>query len=115
MKGKLFMAVMALCISFMVNAKDIKTVVFKTNPEMHCANCENKIKSNLRFEKGVKDIQTDLKSKKVTVKYDADKTTVENLIAGFEKIKYQATVVEKREPAKMDETDANSGSTSKTE
>ena len=33
-------------------AKDIKTVVFTTTPQMHCAACENKIKSNLRFEKG---------------------------------------------------------------
>ena len=34
-------------------AKEIKTVVFKTSPEMHCAICEVRIKSNLRFEKGV--------------------------------------------------------------
>uniref|UniRef100_UPI004026F15A hypothetical protein n=1 Tax=Prevotella sp. TaxID=59823 RepID=UPI004026F15A len=34
-------------------AKDIKTVVFTTTPQMHCAACENKIKSNLRFEKGL--------------------------------------------------------------
>lgn len=75
-------------------AKEIKTVVFKTSPEMHCANCEERIKSNLRFEKGVKDIQTNLKDKTVTIKYDAAKTTVEQLIAGFKKIDYVATVYE---------------------
>ena len=53
-------------------AKDIKTVVLTTNPEMHCNNCEKKIKSNLRFEKGVKVIETDLRTKTVTIKYDAD-------------------------------------------
>ena len=31
-------------------AKDIKTVVFTTNPEMHCESCEKKIKGNLRFD-----------------------------------------------------------------
>ena len=35
-------------------AKDIKTVVVTTQPQMHCSGCENKIKGNLRFEKGVK-------------------------------------------------------------
>lgn len=115
MKTKFMMLLMALCLSSLADAKDIKKVVFKTNPEMHCANCENRIKNNLRFEKGVKDIQTDLKTKEVTVKYDADKTTVENLIAGFEKIKYRATVVEKKDQAEADAVDSISGSTQKME
>ena len=76
-------------------AKDIKTVVFTTNPEMHCENCEKKIKGNLRFEKGVKNIITDLKTKTVTIEYDADKTNVQNLINGFKKIKYEAKEVRK--------------------
>ena len=81
--------------------KDIKTVVFKTIPEMHCNNYETKIKNNLRFEKGVKEIVTDLGDKTVTVKYDADKTTVEVLIKGFAKIKYSAVpVTEKKEGGK---------------
>ncbi len=76
-------------------AKDIKTVVFTTNPQMHCENCEKKIKGNLRFEKGVKNIITDLKTKTVTIEYDADKTNVQNLIKGFKKIGYEATEVKK--------------------
>ena len=80
-------------------AKDIKTVVVTTSPEMHCESCENKIKSNLRFEKGIKSIKTDLKTKTVTIQYDADKTNVQNLIKGFKKIKYEATEV-KKEAAK---------------
>ena len=74
-------------------AKDIKTVVVTTNPEMHCESCENKIKSNLRFEKGIKSIKTDLKTKTVTIQYDADKTNVQNIIKGFKKIKYEAKEV----------------------
>ena len=68
---------------------------------MHCNNCETKIKNNLRFEKGVKEIVTDLGDKTVAVKYDADKTTVEALIKGFAKIKYSAVPVpEKKEGEK---------------
>ncbi len=86
---------MAVCACFAMAgwAKDIRTVVLNTAPEMHCANCENKIKSHIRFEKGVKEIDTDLNAKTVTVKYDAEKTTVENIVAGFSKIGYEATVV----------------------
>lgn len=98
MKAKLFMMVAAVCCTMAATAKDIKTVVLNTAPEMQCANCENKIKSNIRFEKGVKDIVTDLKAKTVTVKYDADKTNVDNIIAGFAKIDYKATVA--GQPAK---------------
>ena len=37
------------------NAKsESDTLVVTTTPQMHCANCENKIKDGLRFEKGVK-------------------------------------------------------------
>lgn len=83
---------LSLAVAAVCSAKDIKTVVLNTAPEMHCSNCENKIKSNIRFEKGVKDIQTNLDNKTVTITYDADKTSVANIIAGFKKIDYVATV-----------------------
>ena len=92
---RLSFIIFALSFSVALFAKDIKTVVFTTNPQMHCENCEKKIKGNLRFEKGVKNIITDLKTKTVTIEYDADKTNVQNLIKGFKKIKYEASEVKK--------------------
>ena len=56
--------------------REIKTVFFTTTPQMHCAACENKIKNNLRFEKGIKNIETSVPNQTVTVKYNADKTTI---------------------------------------
>ena len=56
--------------------REIKTVVFTTTPQMHCAARENKIKNNLRFEKGIKNIETSVPNQTVTVKYNADKTTI---------------------------------------
>jgi periplasmic mercuric ion binding protein len=56
--------------------REIKTVFFTTPPQMHCAACENKIKNNLRFEKGIKSIETSVPNQTVTVKYNADKTTI---------------------------------------
>lgn len=96
MKRYLCMLALAAAGSLQLVAKDIRTVVFTTRPEMHCQRCENRIKSNIRFEKGVKFIETDLKTKRVKVTFDADKTTVENIRKGFEKIHYQTTTVEEK-------------------
>ncbi|MBO7128846.1 MAG: heavy-metal-associated domain-containing protein [Prevotella sp.] len=85
----------ALALATVCFGKDIKTVILTTQPEMHCANCEKKIKENIRFEKGIKSITTNLKDKTVTVEYDADKTNVQNIIKGFKKIKYEASEVKK--------------------
>lgn len=74
-------------------AKDIEELVVTTNPPMSCQNCENKIKGNLRFEKGVKEITTNLKEQKVTIKYDADKTDAQNIEEAFKKIGYNVTVL----------------------
>jgi len=74
-------------------AKDIKTVVLTTTPQIHCAGCEKKIKENIRFEKGIKTIKTNLQDKTITIEYDADKTTVPALIEGFKRIKYEAKEV----------------------
>ena len=78
-------------------AKDIKTVVFTTTPQMHCAACEKKIKDNLRFEKGIKSIGTSVPNQTVTVRYNADKTTPEKLQKGFEKFGYKARILKKGE------------------
>lgn len=89
MKKSIIMMLM-LIISVMAMAKNIKTVVFTTMPQMHCENCENKIKSNLRFEKGVKDIKTNVDAQTVIVTYDAEKTNAEKIRKGFEKFGYTA-------------------------
>ncbi|MBP5688659.1 MAG: heavy-metal-associated domain-containing protein [Muribaculaceae bacterium] len=74
-------------------AKDIKTLVVTTTPQMHCENCESKIKGNLRFEKGVKNIETSISNQTVTIEYDADKSSAENLMEAFKKFGYEAQPV----------------------
>ncbi len=74
-------------------AKDIKTIVFTTQPEMHCHSCEKKIKEEIRFAKGVKKIATDVAQQTVTIEYDADKTTPEKLKESFARIGYTVTIV----------------------
>ena len=84
-------------------AKDIKTVVVTTQPQMHCESCEKKMTGNLRFEKGVKQIECDIPKQTVTVTYDAEKTTPENIIKSFSKFGYKATEVKQDTNKKSDE------------
>lgn len=96
MKRLVLFTVMLLTM-VVAGAKDIKTVVLTTDPQMHCEGCEKRIKENIRFEKGIKKIVTDVEHQTVTITYDADKTTVENIIKGFEKINYNAREVKEDE------------------
>ena len=77
-----------------VNAPSAKrsnreTVVLSV--DLHCQACCDKIMKNIAFEKGVKDIVCDLKTKTVTVTYDANKTDVPTLLEAFKKINKPAT------------------------
>ncbi len=88
---KLLLLLVMLMSAFMVNAKDIKTLVFSTTPQMHCQGCENRIKDALKFESGIKDIVTDREKQLVTVTYDADKISQEKIFDILKKTGYQST------------------------
>ena len=100
---KLILLAFALFLAVLTQAQSIKEVVFTTEPEIECNNCVNKIKNNLRFEKGVKAINPDLSTKLVTIQYDSERTNPDNLIKAFAKIKYKATVVEPKKEIKQEE------------
>lgn len=82
---------MALLLA--MGGRELRMVVLTPTPQMHCENCENKIKSNMRFEKGVKKVETNLKTQEVTITYDPAKNSVEGLQAGMKKIGYETKVV----------------------
>lgn len=104
LKMKRFISFIAmLMMSVAIFAKgEVKTVIYTPTPMMHCQGCENKIKGNLKFIKGIKSITTDLDKQTVTITYDAKKTTAEKIEAGFNKIGYEVKVVnnEKKEVKK---------------
>lgn len=91
MKKTLFITMLAMLFAFGANA-EVKKAVYTVNPKMSCQNCENKIKSNLRFEKGVKNIETSLDAQTVTVTYDDAKTSPEKIVAGLKKVGYAASL-----------------------
>jgi copper chaperone CopZ len=69
------------------------TVVFKLDAEtpMHCESCENRIKGDIRFVKGVKEINTSLDDQTVSVKYNTGKTNAQKIIAALEKLGYKTS------------------------
>ena len=83
----------ALCSIGLFAAKADKQVVV-LSVDLHCQACCDKIMKNIAFEKGVKDIVCDLKTKTVTVTFDANKTDVPTLLNAFEKINKPAKVKE---------------------
>lgn len=61
-----------------------ETVVLSCN--LHCQGCCDKIMKNIAYEKGVKDLQFDLKNKTVTLTFDKRKTDLPTLLKAFEKL-----------------------------
>ncbi len=95
MKKILIMLLMAV-VSASASAKD-KVVVFTTQPQMHCVNCENRVKSILQKDEGVKDIVTSVKYQTITVKYNKKKTSPEKLQSVLAESGYTARVLKKGE------------------
>lgn len=67
--------------------KEYATVVFHVH--LHCADCVKKVKENIAFEKGVKDLKVSLEEHTVTVTYDPKKTDEARLKAAIEKLGYE--------------------------
>ena len=95
-------------VAVIAGKQDKQVVVLSCN--IHCQGCCDKIMKNIAYEKGVKDIVCNLKTKTVTVTYDASKTDIPTLLKAFEKIGKPAQVKSEDAPKKeTPETDANTG------
>ena len=90
---------LALFLGFAINSlhaqdkdnKKINKVVFETS--ITCDACVNTLMSALPLEKGVKDVDCNLETKKVTITYKKDKNNPEKLRRSIEKLGYTAKEV----------------------
>ena len=89
----IFLMALLPIVGVMAAKQDKQVVVLSC--DIHCQGCCDKIMKNIAFEKGVKDIVCDLKTKTVTVTYDASKTDIPTLLKAFEKIGKPAKIKEK--------------------
>lgn len=84
-------ALLALTAAAKSNDNNLDTLVVTTTPQMHCANCENRIKKNIRFVPGTKKITTSVPDQQVIIIYDPRKATPADYTAAFAKLGYQIT------------------------
>ena len=84
----LVLCMMSITVAFAKGEKQV--VVFDV--DLHCQGCITKIEKNIAFEKGVKDLQCDLKAHTVTVVFMSDKTDIPTLQKAFAKLGKTATV-----------------------
>ena len=73
----------------------IAQVVFASN--IHCAKCAEKVRENISYEKGVKDLKVDADTKLITVTFNTSKTDTLKLQKAIGKLGYTAKVVEYKE------------------
>jgi len=74
--------------------KASKTDTIQIQTSAICGMCEERIEQGLAFEKGVKNVTLDDKTKVVTVKYNVTKTTPEKIRETISKLGYDADDVE---------------------
>lgn len=90
---KIVNLILTLCLvcGLTMNAQNKKKgnteeVTFEVS--MTCNNCKKRIEKTIPWEKGVKDMNVDLPTKTVTVKYDTRKTSVEALKKAIEDLDF---------------------------
>ena len=83
---KLLMMMLLCMTATMMTAKDIRTLVVTTNPQMHCQNCEKRVVNNLKDVKGIKSIETSVADQTVTIQYNAKKVSEEQIIQTLDRI-----------------------------
>ncbi|MDR2126573.1 MAG: cation transporter [Prevotellaceae bacterium] len=92
----LIIALSLLTLTFAANAQSKKNnkiaEVKLAVSNMHGDHCKQRIEKNIPFEKGIKDVEVNLKDNTVTVKYDNTKTDVEKIREYFTKLGYPTEV-----------------------
>ena len=83
-----------------MGAGNLRVLILTPTPEMHCESCEKKIKGNIRVEKGVKNVETNIEKQEVTITYDPKKNNVEGLRSAMKKIGYDTKVVSDKQVKK---------------
>ena len=96
---KIFLTLVMLIMAVAVFAGDRVMTVFTLDHQMSQM-CEKKIKTNLRYEKGVSAIDVSLKKNTISITYDKDKTTDTQLLKAFKQIGFNAEVVTPAQPVK---------------
>lgn len=86
---KIFLTLVLMLSAAMAFAAEKSVAVFTLDHQMS-QTCERKIKTNLRYEKGVSSIDVSLKENTIKIVYSPEKSNPEQLIKAFKKIGFNA-------------------------
>jgi len=97
MRKTIFTIIAVIAISVLsVGAKNQKVqlnrAVYLTS--LDCENCAKKIRENVSFEKGVKDLKVDVPTKTVEIQFDVQKTDTLQLKKAINRLGYDARLVD---------------------
>ena len=90
--------ILVICVALLMgtsavmadNKPEKKTVTTVFCTDIDCDHCKAKVMNTIPFEKGIKDVQVDVPTKKITVTYDPSKNSDDGLVRAFAKIKVKA-------------------------
>lgn len=99
MKSKILVVVLVLLhaashAGILKDEKTAKTAKITIKTSAVCQQCKDRIEKNMAFEKGVRSVVLDLKTKELTVEYRTAKTNPEKLKTAVTKIGYDADEME---------------------
>jgi len=99
---KYFILLLTLSFALALNVragskKETKEISIQTSAV--CKMCKDRLESNLIYEKGVKKVSLDMKTKILTIKYRSDKTNPETLKKAVSNLGYDADEVPANEKA----------------
>ena len=100
------MLLSVISINAKINDKKKETVTFLVS--MTCGKCQQRIESNIPYEKGVTDLKVDLSKKLVTIEYRSDKTNAQNIKAALTKMGFTATPFNGLQKGKMNQGEKKS-------
>ena len=97
-----FIVLSILLSSLVTLAGDKTTDVFTLDHQM-TGICKKRITENMRFEKGVSKIVISIPDNTITITFDAEKTSTEQLIGAFKKIGFNAILINPNEKENEEE------------
>ena len=83
-----FLLIVSITASGYTQGKKDEVIKIKTSAV--CNMCKDRIEKGLAFEKGIKDVSLDVKTKVVTVKYSPSKTNPDEIRNKISKLGYDA-------------------------
>ena len=98
---KTFITLGMLLMSLTTLAADRVVGIFTLDHQMS-SSCEKRIKTNIRYEKGVQNIEVSLKENTISIVYNPEKTNTGRLLTAFRKIGFNASLVSNKAESKAD-------------